>query len=49
MKIAKMEDQTSLHCTKCHQFTRAVAENIPNDSRSACCTRRSTSAWAVTR
>jgi hypothetical protein len=32
MKIAKMKDQTSLHCTKCHQFTRAVAAELPNDS-----------------
>jgi hypothetical protein len=32
MKIAKMKNQTSLHCTKCHQFTRPVVENISNDS-----------------
>lgn len=32
MRIAKMRDQTDLHCTKCHQFTAGVSENISLDS-----------------
>ena len=32
IKIAKMADQTSLHCVKCHQFTRRVSETISLDS-----------------
>ena len=32
IKLGKMRDQTSLHCTGCHAFTRNVSETIPVDS-----------------
>jgi len=32
IRIAKMQDQTSLHCVGCHQFTRRVSETISLDS-----------------
>jgi hypothetical protein len=32
IRIAKMQDQTSLHCVTCHQFTRRVSETISIDS-----------------
>jgi len=32
IKFAKMANQTSLHCVKCHQFTRRVSETISLDS-----------------
>ena len=32
IKLGKMRDQTSLHCTGCHAFTRNVSESIPMDS-----------------
>ena len=32
IKLGKMRDQTALHCTGCHAFTRAVSEEIPVDS-----------------
>ena len=32
IKLAKMSGQTSLHCVKCHQFTRGVSEVISLDS-----------------
>ena len=32
MRIAKMKNQTTLHCMKCHQFTLKVAEAISHDS-----------------
>jgi len=32
INFAKMRDQTSLHCVKCHQFTVGVSETISLDS-----------------
>jgi nitrate/TMAO reductase-like tetraheme cytochrome c subunit len=32
IKLGKMRDQTSLHCTGCHAFARDVSEQIPLDS-----------------
>ena len=32
IKLGKMRDQTSLHCTGCHAFTRNVSESVPMDS-----------------
>jgi hypothetical protein len=34
VKLGKMAGQSSLHCTGCHAFTAAVAENISPDSAS---------------
>lgn len=30
--LGKMADQTSLHCTTCHEFARPVSETAPRDS-----------------
>jgi hypothetical protein len=32
IRLAKMADQTDLHCTVCHEFTRPVSEQISADS-----------------
>ena len=32
IRLAKMRDQTDLHCTVCHEFTRPVSEQISVDS-----------------